>query len=85
MSIAGLTGNGLLEKAKITKEQYQKSKELEDEIISDYEDVIIGDWENRVNYSIHEEPVIGTWIDGKPIYQKVFNNLNMTGVWEGQH
>ena len=31
---------------------------------------------NNGNYSTDEQ-IVGTWIDGKPIYRRVFNNLNI--------
>ena len=84
ITVAQLSGNNLFENAKFAKEKYQKAREQEDEIIGDYEDAITGDRGNKVNYST-EEQVVGTWIDGKPIYQKVFNNLNLQGTWESQY
>lgn len=30
--------------------------------------------ENKYNYSL-EEQVVGTWIDGKPVYQKTFSTI----------
>ena len=34
------------------------------------------DLENKFNFSLQEQ-VIGTWIDGKPIYRKVFSNITI--------
>ena len=70
ITVAQLSGNNLFENAKLAKEKYKKSKELEDEIIGDYEDAITGDRGNKLNFTT-EEQVVGTWINGKPIYQKV--------------
>ena len=30
-----------------------------------------------------DEKVIGTWIDGKPLYQKTINGLSITTIWNG--
>ena len=35
------------------------------------------------NYST-EEQVVGTWVDGKPIYQKVISGLNLAMRWVNQ-
>ena len=32
-----------------------------------------------------DEMIVGQWIDGKPIYQKTINDLNLTGSWSGQY
>lgn len=32
---------------------------------------------SSLNYSTTEEVVVGTWFDGRPIYQKVWDNLNI--------
>ena len=78
ITIAQLSGNNLFENAKLAKENYKRSKELEDEILGDYEDAITGDRGNKVSYST-EEQVVGTWIDGKPLYQKVMT-IKFNGV-----
>ena len=70
ITVAQLSNNGLFNNAKIAKEKYQKARELEDEIIGDYEDAIAGDRGNKFNYST-EEQEIGTWIDSSTIYEKV--------------
>ena len=36
------------------------------------------------NYST-DERVVGTWIDGKPIYQKTITGLNIDLTWEAQY
>ena len=72
ITVAQLSGNGLFENAKLAKEKYQQARQKEDEIIGDYEDAILGDRGNKNNYST-EEQVIGTWINGKPLYQRSFN------------
>ena len=72
IAVAQLSGNNLFENAKLAKEKYKKSRELEDEIIGDYEDAITGDRGNKLNFST-EEQVVGTWIDGKNLYQKTIN------------
>ena len=70
ITVAQLSGNNLFENAKLAKEKYQQARDQEDEIIGDYEDAITGDRGNKLNYST-EEQVIGTWINGKPLYRKV--------------
>ena len=53
---------------------------------ADFADIITplpGKFMGGLNYSL-EEQVIGTWIDGKPIYQKTFTELSVTvntGSW----
>ena len=69
ITVAQLSGNNLFENAKLAKEKYKKSRDLEDEIIGDYEDAITGDRGNKINYSFDEQEV-GTYFDGKTIYQK---------------
>ena len=36
------------------------------------------------NYSLDEQ-VVGTWIDGKPIYQKTFTNLSIAFSWNSSN
>ena len=72
ITVAQLSENNLFESAKIAKEKYQKAREQEDEIIGDYEDAITGDRGKKVNFST-EEQEIGTWINGKPLYQKTID------------
>ena len=72
ITVAQLSGNNLFENAKLAKEKYKKSRELEDDILGDYEDAITGDRANNNNYSI-EEQVIGKWINNKDIYRKVID------------
>ena len=52
ITVAQLSGNNLFENAKLAKEKYQKSKELEDEVIGDYEDAITGDRGNKGKYEL---------------------------------
>lgn len=42
-----------------------------------YEEFYNEEEHNKVNYST-EEQVIGTWINGKPIYRKIFKDLPLT-------
>ena len=69
ITVAQLSGNNLFENAKLAKEKYKKSREIEDEIIGDYDDAITGDRGNKFDFST-EEKAIGTWIDGNTLYQK---------------
>ncbi len=84
ISIAQLKGNGLFENAKIAKEKTLEEQKKEDKTLSDYESKI-GQYidgtrnENENSYST-EEKVIGTWIDGKKLYQKTIyfdTNISM--------
>ncbi len=76
ISIAQLTGNGLFENAKLAKEKSENAQKLEDDTLGDYESKI-GEYidgtrnENAENYS-QNETEIGTWIDGKKLYRKVY-------------
>ena len=89
ISIVQLKGNGLFENAKIAKEKTQEEQKKEDKTLSDYESKIgqyIDGTRNvsENNYST-EEKVIGTWIDGKPLYRKVITNLkspSQKDVWK---
>ena len=76
ITVAQLSGNNLFENAKLAKEKYKQAREDEDETLEDYEDAITGDRGKKVTYST-EEQVVGTWIDGKEIWQKTFA-LNYT-------
>ena len=85
ITVAQLSGSGLFESAKLAKEKYQKAKELEDETIEDYEDVITGNRGNKITYSLNEQEV-GTFLDGKTIYQKTLlstttTRLDSTSSW----
>ena len=72
ITVAQLSGNNLFENAKLAKEKYQQARDQENEIIGDYEDAITGDRGSKFNYST-EEQVVGTWITGKPLYQKTID------------
>lgn len=91
ITIAQLTGSGLFEKTKTAKEQYQNAEDDEEDKIAKYSNEIdsyvdvnretvtipkeeYDQLKNSKNYSTTEK-VVGTWIDGKPIYQKVFLNV----------
>lgn len=89
ISIASLTGNGLFEKAKLAKERQENAQAKEDETLGEYENKI-GEFvegtreQGNCNeiYSL-EEQVIGTWIDGKPLYRKVIREqITATGSRE---
>ena len=75
ITVAQLSGNGLFENAKIAKEKHQKSKELEDEKLEEYENKIENyvsgnrDY-STINYSFEEQNTGMRWVDNKPIYQK---------------
>ena len=43
--------------------------------------IVVGD---AYNFSTKEKR-IGTWIDGKPIYQKTFTDLSITMAWNSQY
>ena len=37
-----------------------------------------------IHYSTSEQ-IIGTWVDGKPLYRKVVTGLNVQAVWQGTY
>ena len=86
ITVAQLSGNNLFENAKLAKEKYKHAREIGDETLEDYEDAITGDRGNKYNYST-EEVVVGTWINGKPIYQKTlsFNWNTSTDLYNKQY
>ena len=83
ISISALTQTGLFGKA---KQAEQKSKDVQEQ-----ENLTLADYENKIDSTINgnreknnnnqyslEEKAIGTWIDGKTIYKKVFElNANI--------
>lgn len=81
ITIAQLTRKGLLDNAKKAKEDSLEEQEKEDKILSEHEDKIneiVGSLgisgsrdQDENNYST-EEQAIGTWIDGKTVYQRVY-------------
>lgn len=87
--------SGIIEKAELAKEITQQKQEEENTALTNYETTIDEEMpknsdmvtitkeeyeslKNNVNYS-EEEQVIGTWMDGKPIYRKIFTTINQTG------
>lgn len=79
--------NGIINKAQLAKEKTNETQEKENENLDDIEnkiDEVIGNRDNitidkeeynrikNINNYKNEEQVIGTWIDGKPIYRKIF-------------
>ena len=96
ISIATLTGSGLFEKAKLAEQESKNKQELEDATLSDYEnkigEYVTGNREtvtltkeeyqlfkNQTAYST-DEKVVGTWVDGKPIYRKVIFNDTLKSI-----
>lgn len=81
ISISLLTQTGIFEKVKQSEQISENAQEQENEILSEHEDKIndivasIGiagtREQNENNYST-EEQAIGTWIDGKTVYQRVY-------------
>ena len=74
ITIATLTNSGLFSKSQEAKEKQEDAQKLENLTLADYEeqiDTITGDRGNKVTYST-EEQEIGTWIDGKTLYRRVF-------------
>lgn len=70
--------NGIINKAQLAKEKNNEAQEEENRKLADLENTLnnYGTITNRdtnaySNYSATEQ-VIGTWIDGKPIYRKIF-------------
>ncbi len=68
--------NGIIRKAQLAKEKTEEVQRKEDSALADYENQI-GQYvngtrnENENKYSTKEQ-VIGTWVDGKPLYRKVY-------------
>ena len=85
VAISQLTDSGLFGKAKLAKQKQENSEAIEDDRLKQYENAIIN--VNTRNpkagnnssdeYSTNEK-VIGTWIDGKTLYQKTINCGTMT-------
>ena len=81
ISISLLTQTGIFEKVKQSAQISKNAQEQENEILSEHEDKIndivasIGiagmREQNENNYST-EEQAIGTWIDGKTVFQRVY-------------
>ena len=79
ISITALTQTGLFGKAKQAKQKSKDAQELENSTLGSYENSIneivsTGSREesdNNNQYSL-EEKTIGTWIDGKKLYRKVY-------------
>ena len=78
ISISALTQTGLFGKAKEAEQKSKAALELENTTLGDYENEIneivsTGSREesNDNKYSL-EEKIIGTWIDGKKIYRRVY-------------
>ena len=79
ISIAALTQTGLFGKAKQAEQKSKDAQELENSTLGSYENSIneivsTGSREENSNnnqYSL-EEKAIGTWINGKTIYRKVY-------------
>ena len=79
ISIAQLTGNGLLKNAKLAKEKSQQTSEEENEILQEYqnsmEKALTGTSRNDNKKVIDEnEHIIGTFY-GKTLYQKSFTGI----------
>ncbi len=82
ISISVLTQTGLFGKAKQAEQKSKDAQELENATLADYENSIneivsTGSREENSNnnqYSL-EEKAIGTWIDGKKIYRKVYTGM----------
>ena len=103
VAIASLTGSGLFQKARLAKEKQENAESEENDRLNIYENEInsilgktITNGTRNQNENVYStsEQVIGTWIDGKKIYRKVFNpykNGQYTenyaspseGVWTG--
>lgn len=78
VAITALTQTGLFEKAKEAKNAMENAQNTENITLAEYSDKIesIISTSNRENnnkqYSLDEQE-IGTWVDGKKIYRKVFH------------
>lgn len=82
ISISALTQIGLFKKTKQAEQKSKNAQELENSTLGSYENSIneiisTGSREENSNnnqYSL-EEKAIGTWIDGKTIYRKVYTGM----------
>ena len=82
ISISSLTQIGLFEKTKQAEQKSKDAQELENSTLGSYgnsinEIISTGSREENSNnnqYSL-EEKAIGTWIDGKTIYRKVYTGM----------
>ena len=77
ISIGQLTKSGLFEKAKLAKETTEQAEKDEKQVLKSYENNIDKYTTgiktiNANNYST-DELEVGTWIDGKSIYQKTID------------
>lgn len=78
VTITTLTQTGVFENAKQAKNAMENAQNEEEDILNEYNDKIssIIDLSNRSdlddNQYSFEEKEIGTWIDGKKIYRKVY-------------
>ena len=91
ITISQLANNGLFDKSKQAKEQYQNAQEDEETKLAKYDNEIDSyvngnrDYETEINVlkgeiqklkNLYEysttEKIVGTWVDGKPVYQKTF-------------
>lgn len=89
--------NGILvAKAKVTingtvyevePEEYEGETPLSAEILNEMQDNIenaINNVDEKFNYST-EEKVVGTWIDGKPLYQKTYSGTMVNASSEAKN
>ena len=74
VTIVQLNNNGLLKNAKLAREKYTNSQKEENFVLDDYTNQINGlsissrNFKN-INYSLTEQELGTTWIDGKKLYQ----------------
>ncbi len=74
VTIVQLNNKGLLKNAKLAREKYTNSQKEENVVLDDYTNQINGlsissrNFKN-INYSLTEQELGTTWIDGKKLYQ----------------
>ena len=70
--------NGIIKKAQLAKEKTNEAQEQENKTLNEYENKIndvlnVTTRDQSENKFSLEEQAVGTWINGKTIYRKVFN------------
>lgn len=87
ITISVLLNNGIIDKAKFAKEQYANAQQDEiqdmDSVSNEIDDILnnvttVGTRNQNANHYSTEEQEIGTWIDGKKLYRKVYVMKNFT-------
>ena len=87
ITISILLNNGIMDKAKFAKEQYANAQQGEiqdmDSVSNEIDNILnnvttVGTRNQNANNYSTDEQVIGTWIDGKKLYRKVYQATTPT-------